>query len=78
MQPAVAVAPAALRRALSAEEVDACIAAIAGWRSTEQEIMKQRRSMVANLRKRQASWDSIGWLFGQTAEAVRLRYGRDR
>jgi hypothetical protein len=56
-------------------EIDRAIAAADEWRAAEAAIASARRELVAEIRQRGGSWESIGWLLGVTGEAVRVRYG---
>lgn len=68
-------APRALVAAMTPRELAAASGAAARWREQEDRIRVERASLVADLRGRGCSWDSIGWLLGVTGEAVRIRYG---
>lgn len=56
-------------------EIDRAIGLLDEWRMTEAKIAERRWALVADLRRRGASWDSVGWLLGVTGDAVRQRFG---
>jgi hypothetical protein len=73
----VARAPQALRDVVPAGELDRMIAAVDEWRELEMRVDHARTGLVRDLRKRGASWDSIGWLLGVTGAAVWKRFRAD-
>jgi hypothetical protein len=68
-------APRGLRGVMKLGEIERAITAVDEWRDAYARLDAAEFAMVADLRGRGGSWDSIGWLLGVSGEAVRQRFG---
>lgn len=67
--------PSRIANALPLPAIDAFHAEAKAIRAAEAALQMRRVVLVTKLRENGMSWDSCGWFFGATGEAVRKVYG---
>jgi hypothetical protein len=69
------IVPSRIANALPLPLIDALYQEAKQIKSAEQQLHMRRIVLVTRLRENGMSWDSCGWFFGATGEAVRKFYG---